>query len=427
MTTSLLETSEARKLSYAPSQESKEIVHSTTSSELSEASSESSAPPLPFDRVATQEVSDYLNNFADCTTDHYEELLGDVSCEKAQSPVCWKNVEIESVLGEGGFSFVFQVKLRDCKKDQGKCSYALKCLKAKVIDDANTLVGNAMDLYVESEILSRLDHPNIIQLEGLSKDQLGVSYLTSDGFFILLEIIETTLLDKLRGWRLEEGRAARQLQSSEEVLDRLQTIAIPICSALEYLHSKRIVVRDLKPENVGFGLDGRVRLFDFGLARDVSTVLQDDVAGSICYMAPEVLLEKGTYLASDVHSLSMVVWEICTLELPMARFQTLEQVKEHVAKRNWRPKLSSGIPFKPVKKLIQQGWSPKHDQRPTVAEFHSALLALLSRMLPEAEGTTCSTDSATQFSGASHSTSSGGHRLLSRMQGLFNKSNRTKA
>lgn len=394
----------------------------------------SSSTPLPFEHVATEPVTRELNDFELRTKAHYQQLLGDPSCASTKLPqISWEHVVIESVLGEGGFSFVFEVKLQDTGMDQKKKgtesedkSYALKCLKAKVIHDTDTLLCNAMDISVEAEILSRLNHPNIIQLEGLSAYKLGSSYISSDGYFILLEIMETTLLDKFRNWRNEESRSTRkQLQSKDAILHRLCTIASPIFSAVEYLHSKQIVVRDLKPENVGFAADGQVRLFDFGLARDVSIVKADDVAGSICYMAPEVLLEQGTYLASDIYSLSMLLWELCTLELPMARFRTLEQVKERVAKGHWRPSLSSAVPFKELRHIIQQGWAPKVQDRPTSSHMHFALRKIWGDST-EHDGITLSGDSWSVEKGSNKSAHSAdsqipsrGNRLFSPLRSLF--------
>jgi serine/threonine protein kinase len=59
-----------------------------------------------------------------------------------------------------------------------------------------------------------------------------------------------------------------------------------------------------------------VKLFEFGLARTVDSVLKDEeIAGSFCYMAPEVLLGQGKgtqFFKSDIYSMTMVVWELCT-------------------------------------------------------------------------------------------------------------------
>lgn len=77
--------------------------------------------------------------------------------------------------------------------------------------------------------------------------------------------------------------------------ERLRLVAVDVARGLEYLHSNRIIFRDLKPSNVGFLREGTIKLFDFGLAREI---LSDDHrmtpnTGSLRWMAPEV--NKGEH------------------------------------------------------------------------------------------------------------------------------------
>ncbi len=326
--------------------------------------SSSSTPTLSFEHVATSEVVEELNRFEVTTRQELQQVLEESNAIPSFS---WNDVSIDSVLGEGAFSFVFQVQI-------DKQIHALKCLKAKAIMSTDDLMFNAMDLQTEAQILSRVNHPHIIQLTGLSQCALGDSFRKADGYFLLLEIMEMTLLDKLTQWRNEmESKAQRkQLLSRNSIERRLLHIAMPVASAMNYLHSHQIVLRDLKPENIGFDSHGQVKLFDFGLARMVQTVDSQDIAGSVCYMAPETLLGQGTQLASDIYSLTIVFWELCTLELPMARFQTMEQVQQRVAKGKWRPSVSS-IPSRELRNHFRKGWAPKSDDRPTAAEVLQVL------------------------------------------------------
>jgi serine/threonine protein kinase len=110
-------------------------------------------------------------------------------------------VHIDSVLGEGGFSFsfLFQVSVGDPRKSSGQSvqsqqKYALKCLKAKSIDSEHALVQSAVDLASEANMLSRLSHPHIISLHRVSNQALSGSYQgTGMGYFLLLDIMEDTL------------------------------------------------------------------------------------------------------------------------------------------------------------------------------------------------------------------------------------------
>ena len=376
----------------------------------------SKGPALPFAHVMTPTLLKELNMFERNTRIEFSKvfdanktkLLVAHPAQKPQLPperprttvdlYTWHDISIESVLGEGAFSVVFQVSMNK-KNDSGTESlgsivksttvstrtmpttHALKCLKAKSVGSDDDLRYNAMDLITEAHILMHSDHPHIISMTGISDYGLGDSFGTADGFFLVLEIMETTLMDTLNEWRkdVEFSKVKRkQLLSSDAIENRLAQIALPMTSALVYLHQHDICLRDLKPENVGFDSCGKLKLFDFGLARLVHQLDEGEMAGSVCYMAPEVLLETGACLQSDVYSLAMMIWELATLELPMAQFQTLAQVQTRVGKGNWRPNLSN-VPIRPLRTLIKKGWCHKVTDRLSSNEMEGLLQQVCGR------------------------------------------------
>jgi serine/threonine protein kinase len=76
-----------------------------------------------------------------------------------------------------------------------------------------------------------------------------------------------------------------------------------LAKALEYVYSKNIIFRDVKPRNIGFDARSTVKLFDFGLARDVKLYRLKGKAKLPLYMAPEVALSEEEYgLPADVYS-----------------------------------------------------------------------------------------------------------------------------
>ena len=229
-----------------------------------------------------------------------------------------------------------------------------------------------MDLYTESHLLSRLNHPNIINVRGVLDSSLADAYKGSrEGYFILLDLLETTLFEKLTRWRDQRSRLCR---TKTAIVQRLQTAILPVVKAMEYLHSHSIVLRDLKPENIGFDRFGQVKLFDFGMARHISALQESEIAGSICYMAPEVMLDEQTCLSSDVYSFSIILWEVCMLQAPLSSFSDMEEVRKCVAVNNWRPSISTrSIPSKTLRMLLRDCWQREPGARPSFLEIQKRL------------------------------------------------------
>lgn len=87
-----------------------------------------------------------------------------------------------------------------------------------------------------------------------------------------------------------------------------------ILLGLEYIHSKGIVYRDLKPENVLLDIDGHLKLADFGLSKNLCSPesLTNSFCGSPEYMSPEMLIGCGHGFAVDYYSLGAILFEMLT-------------------------------------------------------------------------------------------------------------------
>jgi len=159
----------------------------------------------------------------------------------------------------------------------------------------------------EAKSMAALSHPNIVTVH---------DYGEREGFiWFAMELVEGTdlrriLTDKKR---LPPGEAAG--------------LVVQVCDALEYAHSKGVVHRDVKPENVLVDSRGRVRLTDFGLAKilgpDAGGLLTQSgaVLGTARYMAPEQMENPSSVdHRADVFSVGVVFYELLTGERPLGQF-----------------------------------------------------------------------------------------------------------
>ncbi|EGR30003.1 protein kinase domain protein [Ichthyophthirius multifiliis] len=206
------------------------------------------------------------------------------------------------VLGKGSYAKVVLVK----KKDDGKI-FAIKMLKKSYIE----LKKQVDHIKTERNILVSADHPFIIKLYYSFQNERKL-------FFVLDYCPGGELFNLLcKNRRLDEYSV--KFYSAQIVL------------ALEYLHTKNIIYRDLKPENVLIDKDGYLKVADFGLSkRNVTEQNATSVCGTPEYLAPEVLLKKGHGKPVDWWTLGCLVYELITGLPPFYkedRRQLFDQIK----------------------------------------------------------------------------------------------------
>ncbi|XP_032995833.1 serine/threonine-protein kinase 10 [Lacerta agilis] len=200
--------------------------------------------------------------------------------------------EIVGELGDGAFGKVYKAKNRET----GALA-AAKVIETKSEDELE-------DYTVEIEILATCDHPYIVKL-------LGAFYHDSK-LWIMIEFcpggaVDATMLE------LDRGLTEPQIQ----------VICRQMLEALDYLHSKKIIHRDLKAGNVLLTLDGDIKLADFGVSAKNMKTLQrrDSFIGTPYWMAPEVVMcetmkDTPYDYKADIWSLGITLIEMAQIEPP---------------------------------------------------------------------------------------------------------------
>ncbi|CAD8060806.1 unnamed protein product [Paramecium sonneborni] len=192
-----------------------------------------------------------------------------------------ENYHILHLIGEGSFGKVYKGRLK--KSNQ--------IAALKFISKRGKSEKDLANLRQEIEILRRLKHENIILLLDAFETAGEFCLVTEFGQGVLFEILEDD----------------RKIPESE-----VRNIAQQLVRALHYLHSNRIIHRDMKPQNILISADGVVKLIDFGFARAMSTNTQvlHSIKGTPLYMAPELVQEQPYDHTVDLWSLGVILYEL---------------------------------------------------------------------------------------------------------------------
>ena len=169
---------------------------------------------------------------------------------------------------------------------------------------------------------------------------------------------------------------------------------IGVVRGMEYVHSKNILLRDLKPHNIGFDHFGKVKIFDFGLARELSPTAKEDtdnpprcdtgIAGTLRYIAPENALGHKSGLPSDVYSFAILFYEVITLQVPFSEIKLVAHFKEQVIRGQHRPDLKYVPTY--LQDLLSDSWDANPNKRPSFPEIRSILEEILAAELLTKDG-----------------------------------------
>ena len=198
---------------------------------------------------------------------------------------------IQSLVGVGGMANVY----RGIDEKTGN-AIAVKVLKEEFLDNEE-LVRRFKN---ESKAISILNHPNIVKVYDVS--------VTDRLQYIVMEYVDgITLKEYLK----QRGGA---LTWKETVHFATQVLA-----ALQHAHSKGIIHRDVKPQNIMLLADGSIKMMDFGIARfsrAQSQTVSDKAIGSVHYISPEQAKGDKTDARTDIYSVGVMLYEMLSGRLP---------------------------------------------------------------------------------------------------------------
>lgn len=264
----------------------------------------------------------------------------------------------------------------------GDARYALKHL---LLEDANEKESDnaRIDLAIEVKYLQVLSHPHIIKLRGLfqTDDPFHLAY------FFIMDRLYDTLEDKMKEWTGCQRSLWKETFSScygdsmdheyipeKDLMTQRLLVAHDIASAFDYMHTNKVLHRDIKPQNMGFDVRGNIKVFDFGLAKSLVPELQAQCgllynltakSGSLPYMAPEVAMAKPYNEKCDVYSFGILFYEIVALKPPFSQ-HALKNYTAKVLKGGARPPIKRTFPSC-TKKILKSSWSVSHTDRPDMA------------------------------------------------------------
>jgi serine/threonine protein kinase len=228
--------------------------------------------------------------------------------EKGRKSICKNDFEELKLIGKGSYGKVLLVVKRSNEK-----LYAMKILEKSLIK----LNRQEDHTKTERAILEKIEHPFIVKLY--------YAFQTSERLYLITEFMQGG--DYFYHLR-------RERRFSEE---KTRFYMAQIVLALEYLHTNKYIYRDLKPENVLLGLDGYVKLTDFGLSKFISSDKAYTICGTAEYLAPEILLEKGYDKAVDWWSLGVLTFESLTGFSPLKAGNSRNDYSDYARKVDLSP------------------------------------------------------------------------------------------
>lgn len=260
--------------------------------------------------------------------------------------------EIRKELGRGGMATVYLAYDPLFERE-----VALKLLKRDLLDDI--LVRERFER--ETKIIARLEHPAIVPVHDVGKDN-------GQMFYVMRYMTGGSLSDRMT--------TTLPLEESIHIVQR-------IAGALDYAHARGVIHRDLKPGNILFDDEGNAFISDFGIAKltaGQTKLTASGIIGTPSYMSPEQAVGENVDSRSDIYSLGIILFEMLSGKLPYEATTPLAMVVKHVNEPiphilDINPNLPSGIEI-----VLEKAMAKNRALRYATA---SEMISDLAKLFPE--------------------------------------------
>ena len=243
-------------------------------------------------------------------------------------------------LGSGATSIAYLV---ECKQNSQK--YVIKEIPLNQLDPIMK-----KNIIYEIAIVKNLKHDNIIKI---------MNATINDG---KLDI----LMEYANGGTLREYLLKKKRLSEDEIID----LFVQICLAVKYIHDRKIIHRDLKTSNIFLLKNKTIKLGDFGFAKALNSTCDQAKTqlGTPYYSSPEICTGKPYSTPSDIWSLGVILYEMCTLHYPFVGKDIPSLVKQII--ENNLPKIPT-IYCPELRNLCKSMLHKNPSKRPTILEILS--------------------------------------------------------
>jgi serine/threonine protein kinase len=258
---------------------------------------------------------------------------------------------IERRIGSGGFGTVYEAW-------DGRLE---RPVAVKAIESAGSRGSDRV--LREAQAAARLNHPGIVTLYEMGEE---------DGNALLV----TELVD---------GTTLAQLNRDGSLSDReVGDLGADLCEALAHAHSRAVVHRDIKPQNVLVTEEGepRAKLMDFGVARltdAAALTAPGDIVGTLAYMSPEQAEGRAAGPEADVYSLALMLYECWSGEHPTRRSTPAATARAIGGRLRPLRRLRPDLPHE-LCETLDACLQTRPDRRPTLEELGEAIEDSLDRL-----------------------------------------------